>query len=111
MSSHWPSDLADLSSKLRSRMEEYGDSPDEHLRHEIEDLVDWVSEFAADTPLSETDWIPLHENSQAVSANLKATDEAFASDDLKQIESLCQRIDESVSLIPEHFASVKASTP
>jgi len=109
VSSHWPEDLADLSSKLRSRISANNDFSDEQLRHEIEDLVEWVGEVAADTNLSEADWIPLHESSQAVSANLKATNEPFSNDDLQQIESLCQLIDESISKIPDQLASLKAT--
>jgi hypothetical protein len=109
VSAHWPEDLADLSSKLRSRISANNDFSDEPLRHEIEDLVDWVGEVAADTNLSEADWIPLYESSQAVSANLKATKEPFSNDDLKQIESLCQLIDASIAKKPDQLASLKAT--
>ncbi|MFG0265646.1 MAG: hypothetical protein ACF8AM_10935 [Rhodopirellula sp. JB055] len=109
VSAHWPEDLADLSSKLRTRISANNDFSDEELRQEIKDLVEWVGEVAADTNLSEADWIPLYESSQAVSANLKATNEPFSNDDLEQIESLCQRIDASIAKIPDQLASLKAT--
>lgn len=111
VSSHWPEDLADLSSKLRSRVAKNNASPDEQLRHEIEDLVGWVGEVAADTNLSETDWIPLHESSQAVLASLEATDDPLSNENLREIESLCQLIDMSITNIPEQLASIRVTAP
>lgn len=134
IAAHWPSDLADLSAKLSVRIasvktgspiddedhhHEHGHEHDDHdddrepvpMRDQIEDLVDWVGEIAADTNLSEADWIPLYEKSESVSANLKSNSGELTDDDLRELESLCQLIDDSIPKIPEHLASVKATSP
>lgn len=86
-------------------------SSDDVLRSEIEDLVGWVGEVAADTNLSESDWIPLFDKSESVSANLKTVSGTLTDDDLTQVESLCRLIDESIPKIPEQLASVTGNQP
>ena len=51
---------------------------------EIVDLVSWVPEVAADTNLSEADWLPLYHASESLMANLRAAkDELRATIDRK----------------------------
>ncbi|WP_231616059.1 hypothetical protein [Novipirellula artificiosorum] len=87
---------------------------DEHapvpLRDQIEDLVDWVAEIAADTNLSEADWIPLHEKSESVSANLKANRGDLTEEQLRELESLCQLIDDTIPKIPEQLPDLRTPT-
>lgn len=111
VAAHWPTDLSDLTSKLRDRVAQMKSSSDDVLRSEIEDLVGWVGEVAADTNLSESDWIPLFDKSESVSANLKTVSGTLTDDDLTQVESLCRLIDESIPKIPEQLASVTGNQP
>jgi len=130
VAAHWPNDLADLSAKLNARIasvrtgspvdedDHHHDHDHDHehehehehdpvpLRDQIEDLVDWVAEIAADTNLSEADWIPLYEKSVAVSAKLKANSSNLSNEDLHQLESLCELIDETVEKIPEQLPNL-----
>lgn len=105
---HWPSDLSDVAVKLRERLS----SPEinAQVMKEIEDLISWTAEVAADTNLSETDWLPLHHASQSLMANLRGVRDGLNESDRSQIESLCQLIDQSVSKIPEQLASLKVTS-
>ncbi len=111
VAAHWPSDLADLSAKLRERAAKMDSLPDASLRSEIEDLVGWVGEVAADTNLAEADWVPLYERSEAVAANLGSARGVLTGVELKQIESLCRLVDETIPRIPEQLASVTGMRP
>ena len=57
---HWPDGLADAANKIRERLDQYKNHPAEAvlIADEITDIVGWVPEIAADTDLSEQDWIP-----------------------------------------------------
>jgi hypothetical protein len=91
---HWPSDLGDLAEKLRGRLRE---DADDATRHEVEDLVSWVGEVAADTDLSEADWVPLYERSEAITAELKRAGDNWSAELIAEIESLCVLIDASAA--------------
>lgn len=136
---HWPSDLADAANKIRERLVwmETGEVPehDPHEEHdgdhdhdsghdhdsdhehehdpasEIADLVSWVPEIAADTNLSEEDWLPLYQASESLMSNLRASNGDLNGDNQTQVESLCELIDEAVSKIPDHLASLKVTSP
>ncbi|MEM6365557.1 MAG: hypothetical protein AAF745_14105 [Planctomycetota bacterium] len=101
---HWPSSLADLAKKLRHRAIDHDDIRHVHGRNEIEDLVEWVGEIAADTNMSEADWIPLYEKSEAVSAMLRSTKGELSEKLVNEIELLCQLIDETIPKIPKYRA-------
>ncbi len=109
VAAHWPDDLGDLSDKLRKRTARYNRSSEESLRREIQDLVGWVGEVAADTNLSEADWIPLYQKSETVSANLRDDDGQLSEDTQNQIESLCRLIDDTISRTSDPLASVKST--
>ena len=129
---HWPSDLADAATKIRERLgwidtgevpeqqqHEEHDDDDHHDEHhhehdpksEIVDLVAWVPEVAADTNLSESDWLPLHHASDSLMANLNSADDALTSDNQSQIESFCNLIDVAVQQIPKPLSSLQVTTP
>ncbi len=98
---HWPTDVADISVKLRARLS----APDAstELLAEIEDLVSWTAEVAADTNLTETDWLPLYQASESMTANLRNAKGALTPENKSQLESLCNLIDEAAAKIPEQL--------
>lgn len=135
---HWPNDLPDAAKKLRERLVwiETGEVPqyeqdseqdseqgseqgseqdsDDDRRDpnaEIFDLVSWVPEVAADTNLSEADWLPLYNASESLMANLRASGDGLSVQNQSQIESLCQLIDDAATKIPEQYNSVKVASP
>lgn len=110
---HWPDDLADAALKLRTRLDvtEEESSQGQPLVEEIADIVSWVPELAADTNLSEQDWIPLDNAAQALSANLRATDNQLTDSNRQQTVALCERIEQSLPKIPAQRSSSKGSSP
>ncbi|MCC9655895.1 hypothetical protein LOC70_08795 [Rhodopirellula sp. JC737] len=107
---HWPEDLPDVAAKLRSRLE--SDSINEQTHAEILDLVTWTPEIAADTNLTEQDWIPLHEATESTLANLRASQSTnLTESDKNQILALCFLIDETANLIPEQLPTFSSNDP
>ncbi|QDS91710.1 hypothetical protein FF011L_04430 [Roseimaritima multifibrata] len=106
---HWPADLSDVAAKLRERLA----SPEvnEQAQKEIEDLVSWTAEIAADTNLSEADWLPLYHHSESLMANLEKAKQGLSSDDRSQIQSFCKLIDDTVLVIPDQLARQKGTSP
>ncbi|MGB7329088.1 MAG: hypothetical protein WBD31_29680 [Rubripirellula sp.] len=127
---HWPSDLADAASKIRERLvwtetgevtehhqhdeHQHDEHDDHHHDHdpnaELVDLVSWIPEVAADTNLSEADWLPLYDASHSLMAKLRGATGRLSSDTRSQIESLCELIDDAVPKIPEQLPSLKVTS-
>ena len=117
VAAHWPADMQDLSTKLRERIEKLDAtrreprSPDQAnatVFNEIKDLVGWTAEIAADTNLSEADWMPIYEKSESITANMRTSGGSLSDADRMQIESLCKLIDEAIPKIPELLFNLKA---
>ncbi|EMI52017.1 hypothetical protein RSSM_06553 [Rhodopirellula sallentina SM41] len=98
---HWPDDLLDLSVKIRDRLS----SPEttEQTRSEIDDLVSWTAEIAADTNLPEQDWEPLYHASESMIANLRRDPSNLSDSNRMQLESLCDLIEVSSTKIPDQL--------
>ncbi|MEZ6089994.1 MAG: hypothetical protein R3C05_18605 [Pirellulaceae bacterium] len=108
---HWPADLADAATKLRERLSpsDQSQTTTTHVADEIADIVSWVPEIAADTDLSEEDWIPLDNAARSLSANLRATNNELTISSQTQIAALCELIDQSVGKIPGQTPPTKGS--
>jgi hypothetical protein len=88
---HWPADLRDAADKLAQRAsalagpsgdpsgETAGEpqadapvaAPAARVEKELRDIVGWVPEIAADTPLTEAEWMVVYEASESLSKRLK----------------------------------------
>ena len=72
---HWPADLPDLAAKMRDRLGGIGRSVESPSRDdaaaELADLVAWAPEIAADTDITEAEWLPIYEASEAIGSRLK----------------------------------------
>ena len=69
---HWPLNMADAAQKIQQRLE-----VKESLattRKELADLIEWSPEVAADTELTEIDWMPIYELSETLRHHLGAKD-------------------------------------
>jgi len=110
---HWPKDLADAAAKIRQRLDTSEPSSAETERHadEIAEIVSWVPEIAADTNLSERDWIPLDRAADSLSANLRATGNELTDSNRRQTVALCVLIEQSLGKIPDNLPSMKAASP
>jgi len=101
---HWPDGLADLTAKLRQRLFATGGSSDDMTAKtidEIKDLVSWTPEIAADTDLSEADWMPLYQASESLSGALSGARNQLTQDQKKQLESLCVLLDQAKSKLAQ----------
>lgn len=83
--------------------QEQGGASQRRVGDEIADLVSWVPEIAADTNLSEQDWIPLDNAAAALAANLRASGNALTESNRAQVRALCELIEQSVQKIPTQF--------
>ncbi len=99
---HWPTDVADISVKLRERLS--APEANAQLLAEIEDLVAWTAEVAADTNLPEADWLPLYQATESMTANLRSAKGVMTPQNKTQLEALCKLIDEAARKIPERPA-------
>ncbi|MCO8123093.1 hypothetical protein NHH03_15200 [Stieleria sp. TO1_6] len=106
---HRPDDLADVAVKLRERIGR--EDASEQTKHEIEDLVSWTAEIAADTNLSEFDWLPLYHASESLAKNLRSVEGTLTDKNRKQIESHCELVDQTVGQIPEPHSSLVKDQP
>jgi len=68
---------------------------------EIVEIVSWIPEIAADTNLPEADWLPLYHATESLSGNLRSSKGKLTDDDRKQLESLCELVDQTATKIPE----------
>lgn len=103
---HWPADLTDAANKLTERLKTVqggSASATEESRvalKELNDLVGWVPEVAADTDLAESDWVKLFEASESIRKKLlgaKGVEASLA----EEIEKLCSLLVQSQALIPK----------
>ncbi len=104
VAAHWPSGLQDVAVKLRERMTP-GDVTSTSIA-EVKGIVGWTAEIAADTNMTEQDWIPIYHAAESLSANLRQVDAEFTEADRRQIESLCELIDETSSRVPEFLPNL-----
>jgi hypothetical protein len=104
---HWPNDLADAAIKLRKRLDAPISNRSKQVAKEIADIVSWVPEIAADTNLSEQDWIPLDTASDSLSAKLQSTDNEMTDECRRQTVALCELIEQSLDNIPAQLPSLR----
>ena len=72
---HWPKDLGDAATKISEKLAVVKSDPSHAIsRKELRDLVEWVPEIAADTDISEQQWIPIHALSATLGRHLVAND-------------------------------------
>ncbi|MEM6691925.1 MAG: hypothetical protein AAF664_21020 [Planctomycetota bacterium] len=106
---HWPRDLLDLKFKLLGRMNDWtaSDGDREVLQSQIIDLIQWTPEVAADTDLSEDDWVPIYESSQKMIQMMDGAEnvaEVFESLQFEgEFNRLVGRLQEAAKSLPSSF--------
>ncbi len=73
---HWPTDMRDAADKIGERLAIIQDSEQDAAiqataQKELQDLVAWVPEIAADTDIGEAEWMPIYELSEEIRKQLK----------------------------------------
>lgn len=84
---HWPTDLPDARAKILERLETSGDAT--FPAAELRDIIGWLPEIAADTPLSESQWLPIHEACDRLSLRLRQTTPPWDATTIGQLRDLC----------------------
>ena len=139
VAAHWPDDLADAAAKIRERLgldvanpspaeadphaphdseeqhdhhheDHHHEEPDTEPGDEVADIVSWVPEIAADTNLSEQDWIPLDNAAASLGANLHAANNELTKANREQAIAFCELIEQSIGKIPETLQPPQASS-
>ena len=98
---HWPSSIFDTAIKIQERLDalldgaadsvETGSADSEAtIRSELLDLVTWAPEIAADTNLTEQQWIPIYEMSETIRKHLASDDVAISQigEDFQKLDAL-----------------------
>lgn len=98
---HWPADLADLADKLRARIAVLDENPaDGTASQELTDLVGWAAEVAADTDLTEAQWLPIYQRTEALRRSLRAARYAWTESNLERAADLAERIERAAERLP-----------
>ena len=86
-----PRSLGDLCGKIRDRLTHLkSDQSDADVKAELADLISWAPEFAADTNIDESRWIPIYESSEEIRLSIETNTNQWDEARIKQITNLCQ---------------------
>ncbi|TWT73350.1 hypothetical protein [Allorhodopirellula solitaria] len=112
VAAHWPSDLPDAAKQLRSRLDRTStDDPEsDELQEEMADLVSWIPEVAADSSLSENDWIPINEAAKSLSKKLQPSGHQWTQSAREQAYQLCDLIEKSESKPTAHPVTLESKS-
>lgn len=105
---HWPSDLEDADVKIQARMvwlRSVEPAPDQTISpdtafKQLQEIVAWVPEIAADTPLSEADWMPVHQASESLSRRLRGVSGRWDETVEQELESFRELLIATARLLP-----------
>ncbi len=109
---HWPSSLQDAADKIEQRVTSiHSQTESEAARDELLDLIEWAPEIAADTDMSEEQWLPIYRMSETLRGHLNAGDLAVAdiADDFSRLGELLMaahvEFDQTENLAPDQVQS------
>ncbi|QDV23198.1 hypothetical protein [Aureliella helgolandensis] len=118
---HWPSGLVDAATKIDQRISRLAsvvgesklateENGSEQCESELRDLVEWIPEVAADTDLSESQWLPIYELCEVMREHLSRSD-VSASDIEEDFRRLQALLVESAQLLPSLTDTPLAEEP
>ncbi|MDB4759938.1 hypothetical protein OAG34_01845, partial [bacterium] len=91
LANHMPTSLGDLCRKMRIRLQQINNGQTSPvLKSELMDLVSWAPEFAADTDIAESRWIPIYESSEQVRGSIGNQSDQWDQANIAKISHLCQ---------------------
>lgn len=110
---HWPNNVQELAIGFESRMlivlnSQTSTSPEllGIARKELVDLVAWAPEVTADSPLPESQWIPIYELVEQLNRSLKNEDDTWSTNSCELIQELSQHLQSAAT----HLESLHKST-
>ncbi|MEO1526345.1 MAG: hypothetical protein AAFX06_12975 [Planctomycetota bacterium] len=99
---HMPRNMADLSDKIRRRLERVEAREDATAVAELSDLIGWTAEIAADTEIGEGRWNPIYELSETLRLAINQSPKDWSSGRRDQAVELCQLVEDAwESLAPQ----------
>jgi len=98
---HWPTSLADAATKIDVRLAALRKGEDNDAYGELTDIIGWVPEIAADSDLSEADWIPIHDASRAMSNRLRGKSRSLDNELGSEIERFRELLLKNASTLME----------
>ncbi|MEM8735573.1 MAG: hypothetical protein AAGG44_15170 [Planctomycetota bacterium] len=108
---HWPSSIVQAADYIEQRLAELQAATDEPtaerrsvLLDELNDLVEWSPEVAADSDLPEAKWIPIYEISETIRGHLSAGDS-----ELKSISGEFEELTTLLRAAGEEVAKLEAA--
>ncbi len=111
---HWPADLVDAADKLRDRAAALSETGLDDVAiekrsptivlSELRDIVGWVPEIAADTDLTEEQWIPIHVASESLSRRLRQGGAKLDPATLAELDRYCELLRERANLLGDDIA-------
>lgn len=88
---HWPTGLADAADKIEQRVAAIEQPANAtQARAELLEIIEWLPEVAADTPIREASWVPIHEACAKIESLLK--DSTEIGNARGEIQSLCDKL-------------------
>ncbi|OYP38817.1 hypothetical protein [Rhodopirellula sp. MGV] len=108
---HWPDDLTDVSRKIRKELDATKDASGEKSASidRIRELVSWGPEFAADSELTERQWIPIADASTALTKRLDTREAILTPEDRDAVLRFCDLIDRAATSLAIENTTVEAS--
>ena len=98
---HEPRSLADLGKKIRARVAVLEKTPgDSDTVSELNDLISWSAEIAADTNISEERWLPIYELSESIRVSIEDDAENWETQRCDQAIRLCQLTEDAWRSLP-----------
>lgn len=100
ISPHWPSSLADAHSKLQERLAILENSSDDrNAARELEEIISWLPEVAADSEITESQWQPIYDMSEWIRKRLSGGSPLdMVKGEVQQLLHLIHVMEEPVSL-------------
>lgn len=102
---HWPTSMQNAAELIQTRLNRLTStsslSNDETIatRDELLDLVEWSPEIAADTDLTEEQWIPIYSASEAIRGRIRSSTD-ISSELSTELEKLMQLLTEAHGFLP-----------
>lgn len=100
---HWPKDLEDAAAKISertSRLSGQAGAETVATENQLRDIVGWAPEIAADTDLTEQQWNPVYEASEALSKRLAKMRRPLDDTTLGAIDDFCKLLVSTHRLLP-----------
>lgn len=113
---HWPNNVQELAIGFESRIAIVLNTPTSTApellvtaRKELLDLIAWAPEVTADSPLSESQWIPIYELVEQLNRSLKNEGDTWSTNSFELIQELSQHLQSAAAQLESTHKPADAS--